>query len=656
MAIVKMKRLRLFGMRADRERLLHLLQRLGCVEVGEPAIDLSDPAWAALAKPDGYGLARAKELSVTFDNALNTLKSYDKSKSGLFSARPEVSESELFDDDSFAVAQDVARAILGGERNVAALTAERGKLQLQKAALAPWLSLDVPLEMVGNESIALIFGTIPAKANFSAVEAAVAEVTELASLYYSSADRDFHYFLLMSHVSGEEACLEALRPFGFARANLRGWTGTAADNDRLVDNQLAVLEEKLEQTREHIASFAHQKELLRRCADRANQDSSREEAKAHLIDTDETFFLEGWVVAEAEEELAKSLSEFICAWETRDPEPEEYPEVPVKLKNNALTRPMNMVTEMYSLPAYDGIDPNPLMAPFFILFYGMMMADMGYGLLMMLASAVVTRKANPRGMMDYMFRLAGLCGITTFLFGAVTGGFFGDFIPQLIKIINPASTFEMPALFSPVDDTLMILLGSLALGVVQIVTGMVISLVRKVKEGDYLSALFEEVTWWLILGGLVLAILGIAPIVLILGGVLLVAGCAVNGYKKGKTPVGTVAGTLVGTLTKLGGSLYNNITGYFQDILSYSRLMALMLSGAVVAQVFNTLGAIPGSVIFFIIISLVGNALNMALNILGCYVHDLRLQCLEFFNRFYKDGGRAYKPLEYKTQYIDIKK
>ena len=103
-----------------------------------------------------------------------------------------------------------------------------------------------------------------------------------------------------------------------------------------------------------------------------------------------------------------------------------------------------------------------------------------------------------------------------------------------------------------------------------------------------------------------------------------------------------------------GGSLYNNITGYFSDILSYSRLMALMLAGAVIAQVFNTLGALTGYVILFFIISMVGNALNFALNLLGCYVHDLRLQCLEFFNRFYKEGGRAFRPLEIQTKYVDV--
>ena len=111
---------------------------------------------------------------------------------------------------------------------------------------------------------------------------------------------------------------------------------------------------------------------------------------------------------------------------------------------------------------------------------------------------------------------------------------------------------------------------------------------------------------------------------------------------------------IVGKAMGIFGSLYSNVTGYFSDILSYSRLMALMLAGAVIAQVFNTLGAIPGNVVIFIIISLAGNTLNFGLNILGCYVHDLRLQCLEYFGKFYKDGGRAFRPLVRDTKYVDI--
>ncbi len=315
----------------------------------------------------------------------------------------------------------------------------------------------------------------------------------------------------------------------------------------------------------------------------------------------------------------------------------------MKLKNNCLTRPLNMVTEMYSLPAYDNVDPNPLMAPFFILFYGVMMADMGYGLLMMLASVFVLRTYRPKGTMQHFFGLLGLCGISTFVMGALTGGFFGDFLTQLAQLIHPESTFALPALFTPLDDTLMILVGAMCLGFVQILTGRVISVVGKLKRGQFLDAFWEEITWWVVFAGIALAVLGVTNLVLYAGIVLVVAGPVINGKGFGK-------------ITGIFGSLYNHVTGYFGDILSYSRLMALMLSGSVIAQVFNTLGAIPGNVVVFFIVSMAGNALNFALNLLGCYVHDLRLQCLEFFKNFYQDGGKPFRPLAVDTKYVDIQK
>ena len=156
-----------------------------------------------------------------------------------------------------------------------------------------------------------------------------------------------------------------------------------------------------------------------------------------------------------------------------------------------------------------------------------------------------------------------------------------------------------------------------------------------------MDALWEEATWWVVFVGAGLAILGVTPLVLALGGILVVAG-----------PVVTNKG--FGKITGIFGSLYNHVTGYFGDILSYSRLMALMLAGSVIAQVFNTLGAIPGNVVIFVIISMAGNALNFALNLLGCYVHDLRLQCLEYFGKFYQDGGKPFRPLEINTKFVDI--
>ena len=188
----------------------------------------------------------------------------------------------------------------------------------------------------------------------------------------------------------------------------------------------------------------------------------------------------------------------------------------------------------------------------------------------------------------------------------------------------------------------MILVGAMCLGFVQILTGMVISVVGKLKRGQFLDAFWEEITWWVVFAGIALAVLGVTNLVLYAGIVLVVAGPVINGKGFGK-------------ITGIFGSLYNHVTGYFGDILSYSRLMALMLSGSVIAQVFNTLGAIPGNVVVFFIVSMAGNALNFALNLLGCYVHDLRLQCLEFFNRFYESGGKPFRPLAYQTNYVEIK-
>ena len=224
----------------------------------------------------------------------------------------------------------------------------------------------------------------------------------------------------------------------------------------------------------------------------------------------------------------------------------------------------------------------------------------------------------------------------------------GDFLPRLAKLIRPDTTFTaLPALFTPLTDTLAILIGSLALGLLQVLTGMAISVVRKVQAGTWTDALWDEGTWWIILAGVALAVVGIGnlggyPIVLLIGLLMLLYGGTRNAKGFGK-------------LTALIGTVYNGATGFFSDILSYARLMALMLAGSVIAQVFNTLGEVSGSVAGFVIISLVGNALNFMLNLLGCYVHDLRLQGLEFFGRFYKEGGKPFRPLLINTKYVDIK-
>ena len=647
MSIVKMKHIRLFGMAADRETLLRQLQHLGCVEISEPTDKLADPDWAALTRVDDAGLARVKADAALLNAALNTLKGIGKEKGGLLQARPEVTEGQLFDEGLRASAMEAAQAVNAQEKRISAIQNEQGKLRAQKAALTPWLELDIPLETTGTREVSATFGAVMSTVALDTVKQALEEAAELVEVIPAGKDREFQYVLILCHRSAEETAFETLKKFGFSRSSLRGWTGTARENTDRLEGELRRLEGELEEAKSAIAALVPHREDIKLCIDRMTQEIQREEYKGRLLQSQATIFFEGWVPAENLPALEKVLGQYPAAWEANDPAPEEYPQVPIKLKNNKLTRPLNMVTNMYVLPAYDGVDPNPLMAPFFIFFFGLMMADMGYGILMVAAALVVIYKMKPKdGMADFAGLLL-LCGISTFLMGALTGGFFGDFIPQIAKIINPASTLALPALFTPLNDTLAILIGSLVLGLIQIITGMIISVVRKVQTGDVADAIWSEVTWWIILGCAALAILGIGsvggyPVVLIVGLVMLVIGSTRNAKGFGK-------------LTALIGAVYNGATGFFSDILSYARLMALMLAGSVIAQVFNTLGSVTGNVVGFVIISFIGNMLNFALNLLGCYVHDLRLQCLEFFGRFYKEGGKPFRPLFIHTKYVDIK-
>ena len=634
-----MKHLRLLGMESEREALLKAMQDMECVEIS--SIDGSEEALkSGFAKPDDKALMSAQEASRAYRTALASLDRFAPEKKGMFRKRQGVSRAAFFSAESEENARTAAETINKDTRRLGEIESERTKNEALRATLAPWLTVDAPLGGADG-ALAVFFGTAGLNVTDDALKALADSLDGLLTWQQASSDRSLRYLLVMCHRSVKERALSALRDLGFSTVSFRGMTGTAKENDKALAENLAALEKERQEIEQRIAGLGGKREALLEASDRAAIALRREEAKSRLVGTDKVFLLEGWLPADRCAEIEKTLKPFTCAIETREPTEDEYPQVPVQLKNSKLTRPLNMVTEMYSLPAYGTLDPNPLMAPFFILFYGIMMADMGYGLLMMIASVIISKKYRPKGTSGELFSLLGLCGISTFIMGALTGGFFGDFLTQLVAIVSPGTVFALPKLFDPLDDLTMILIGSMALGMVQIVTGMAISLIEKCKRKKFLDAFFEEITWWIVFIGIALLALGKGAAVLYVGCALVLLGPIVQGKGRGK-------------LTGVFGSLYNHVTGYFGDILSYTRLMALMLAGSVIAQVFNMLAAMPGNVIAFIIISMLGNAMNFGLNLLGCYVHDLRLQCLEFFNKFYVDGGKPFRPMTLDTEYVDL--
>ena len=642
MAILKMKKLRICGVSEEQTQLIRQLQLLGSVEIGAPCALTDTQGVQVFCAGDGKSADALLRTSARLTSALETLKHYETKKGGLFAARPEKTIGELFSDEAYAAALDTAQAVLDAQDARSRLAAEKSRLTAVRESFVPWQQLPLPLETLGTQHTRILLGTVPAQTDLEALRAKVFEAADEVQLEQISADQQSLYLLVFVHKCAAEAVGAALREAGFALTTFDGVQGTAAENIRRTDEAIAACEQQDAEKLAELTALAEQKSALQLAFDRCTQEIATAQAADRLVHSEKTFCLGGWVPCEDVGKLEALLSGFCCAWELTDPAPEEYPDVPVKLKNNKLTWPLNMVTEMYSLPAYDGVDPNPLMAPFFILFYGIMMADMGYGLLMILASIIITKKSRPKGTSGQMFGLMFSCGISTFLMGALTGGFFGDFLPQLVGIIDPDTTFKaLPSLFTPLDDTITILIGAMALGFVQIVTGMAISFVEKIKKGQIMDAIWEELTWWVVFAGIACMALGVTNIVLYVGLAMVVVGSGWSAKGFGK-------------VTAIFGSVYNHVTGYFGDILSYSRLMTLMLAGSVIASVFNTLGAIPGNVVFFLLVSVAGNGLNFALNLLSCYVHDLRLQCLEYFGKFYQDGGKPFEPLAINTKYVDI--
>ncbi len=636
MAIVKMKKLRLVALLSEKASLMGRLQRLNCLEIRQfPAPE--SLAEAGTCSDNSERIKELKRMRSDAEKALKLLKKYAYVKSGLFSNRDLISRDEFFSGEGKDEAVAAVAAILDADERLAALRAEELAAGSLMSSLRLWKDCSVPFELDHTDSSRVMLGSIPAfkdtDAFFSALEQASGEV--FASRV--GGDRDKTGLMMVCSNESLAELQPVLRDYGYEPAPVEGMKGTAADNIAAASVSLDSLradgEELLKRLSEHGASRRRIKLLY----DRLTMEIDMAEADEKLTNTAAAFALTGWVPEPDAAALESLLGEFCCAYDLSDPEPDD--KVPVKLKSNPLTEPLNMVTEMYSLPDYRGIDPNPLIAPFFCVFFGMMFNDLGYGLVFIIASLIIRSKVRLRGTMKYMMGLMLMCGVTTSIMGLITGSFFGDSITVIASMFG--KEVSLPSMLDPLSDPMKVLIISVAFGAVHIIFGMAVKAYMLIRDGHPLDALFDVGSWWLLFAGIA---------VLATGGTywIAVAGVAALLLTQGRAKP-TVAGKIIGGLA----SLYD-ITSYLSDVLSYSRIMALMLAGGIVASIVNILGSLPGSIILFVPIFIIGHVFNIGINVIGTYVHAARLQYLEFFGKFYVDGGRAFRPLGIKTKYFDI--
>jgi V/A-type H+-transporting ATPase subunit I len=369
-----------------------------------------------------------------------------------------------------------------------------------------------------------------------------------------------------------------------------------------------------------------------------------------ILDTDYTFILQGWIPSHLTESVEKALrSEFIIAFQSRKAKTED--EYPILLKNHPLVKPYEVVTDMFSPPSVRDIDPNPIMAPFFLLFFSMMLSDAGYGLILAAGCALLIWKLKVTGSMRSMAMFIFQGSLAAIVWGFLFGGFFGDMITAL-----SSGRFSFPTIwFNPIEDPTRLMIWSVLFGVLHLFAGMLTKAYILIITGKWKDAVFDVFSWIIALTGVGLLLGGPAlslPVLADIGKYMVITGFGVIvlfGGRDSENPVLRILKGIIG--------LYD-ITSYVSDALSYTRILALSLATAVIGMVVNKLGSILGfgftGIILFIVVGLVGHMLNLAISTLGCYVHTSRLQYVEFFSKFYEGGGRAWDPLSVKMKYIKI--
>ena len=675
MSIAKMEKLAVIGLSNTKDKLIADLADLGVVEITERFIpgadEIKDPdapealesQASEIKKPqevfdkvDGdpdFVSTIEGEMSRT-DTALDTLKRYSKEKEPLFATKKVINGERLKDLlNRRAEIEGYISSILRLNYRLHMTDEKINKMSSDLASLKPWIVYDVPLDISETKFTNIELGVVPSTVNLDNIKEKFSELELPSDISVVNSDRELIYLAVVMMKEGTDNVLGILKQYGFTQLPFQGFEGRVSDNIEKITKQIDEQKDVRRELEDEVAGYGKMQQDIEFLSDYLTIERDRERIKSKMRVTKRTFNFEGWVPSHLKDGVERILDRYGCHYEYR--EPLEGEEVPVMIENSAAVTPFEAVTQMYSMPDYKGFDPTKWFAIFYAMFFGIMLSDAGYGLVITIATFVALKKFELEGMTKKMVKMFMYCGIATVFWGAMFGGWFGDLIPVVADVLFGKKVEIKPIWFNPIDDPTRLLIWSLGFGVVHIFLGMAINAYMLIKRGHFWDAVFDVFSWYvLIIGAIMYGALGNSnPMLGKIGLYMAVIGAAVlllTGGRKNKG-FGKVTGGL--------GALYG-ITGYVSDILSYSRLLALGLATGVIASVVNTMGSLGGrgivSFIVLIVVGIVGHSFNMAINILGAFVHSSRLQYIEFFGKFYEDGGEEFDPFRNETKYIRILK
>ena len=668
MAVLQMQRFSICALKKDRKAILEKLQALGVMEIDNSVIEDD-----SLQKMDTVESRQVFEKqAVMAEHALDVLQKYVPEKTSMLSSLEGKKQVNRWEYEKIVQNRDVmskrARELVNLNKEISENNANVVKLENQIESLAPWMSLEVPMTYRGTRSAAFLVGTMSRAMTMEEIRTAVAEHAPDLDAYdvtILSADKDLTYLAVVCLRKDADKLEDALRASGFARPS-QMVSKVPSELKKNLEEQIQQLNSKTKQIESQIAEYKDYRNDLRLFVDYYRIRAEKYQILGQFPQSKQTFFISGYVPEGAVPLLKEKIENaYNCTVDVEEIKEEEEP--PVLLKNGKISSSVEGVLESYGLPHKGEVDPTRIMSVFYIVLFGMMLSDAAYGLLVSLVCFIALKKF-PRMAegLAKSIRLFMYCGISTLIWGILFGGYFGNVV-DIVSEVYFGHKVVIPALwFVPLNNPMKLLIFSLGLGIVHLFFGLGIKGYSYIKNKDYMGFLCDVVFWYMLLVGLLLMLIpsdlfaSIAqakivfpPFVNLLAKVLAIGGAV------GLLLFAARDNKNFGLRLALGAYELYNITGWLSDVLSYSRLLALGLATGVIASVVNQMGSMMGTsiigVIGFIVVFIVGHTLNLAINLLGAYVHTNRLQFVEFFGKFYEGGGRPFNPFKQNTKYVDIK-
>ncbi|MBQ7220387.1 MAG: V-type ATP synthase subunit I [Synergistaceae bacterium] len=579
--------------------------------------------------------------------------------------RPEATMSEL---EELAAATDL-KAVCETTRSIEQETGNV-RLQLSEARMNASLlsALDFfPYQLSiiteGTRTVAGLVGTLKA-ANVSGFKAALGDLSkfkddsEIVIAPYDEKAQEVYAAVIYAR-SAESEIREVCAKQGLSIVEVpASLKGTPEDELEKVKSSLIELEAREADLAKKIADLAQEcVPTVQKLSDYYNSLSARYNGTAKSDSTECTMLTKFWIPADKAESLRQAVEAIGTDVDLSysDPAPEDEP--PSLLNNGDTVRPFNILTELYSSPTYRGIDPTPLLAPFFWVFFGMCLGDAGYALVVFGTILYVFRKYRKiaPGVKDFI-RLFLFCSVSTFIYGVISGSFFGNFIDSFLPPLIPLKNSLM--LVDPMTNPMQVLGISLLLGVIHLMFGLLIAAYDKLRHGEFIDAIGNDISWFLLIVGLCLYGVGLGgmlpPHFVQVGGGMAGLGAVIIFLYAGKGEPNIFKKVINGFLALYGS------TSYLGDILSYSRLLALGFGSAVIGMVINLLGGLAADIPYVgwlvaVVVIIGGHIFSIAINILGSFVHPLRLQYVEFFGKFYSGGGEPFTPLTLSQEYVNVR-